>query len=69
MSAVLELETAVDDLEAEVKQMERDEAATMQQTRQIVESLSDLRYGRFSNSQLRDQIVEGLDNLRATCQR
>jgi centromere-localized protein 2 len=38
-------------------------------TRQTVEDLSDLRYGKLSNSQLKGDVVEGLASLQDACER
>ncbi|EPE05298.1 hypothetical protein F503_03903 [Ophiostoma piceae UAMH 11346] len=67
MSTVSGLGSAVEDLEAEVRLLEEEEAQLLQTVQQAVGSLSDLRYGRLANPQLRDQVLEGLDNVQATC--
>ena len=67
ISTVGALGSAVEDVEAEVRLLEEEEAQLLQTVQQAVGSLSDLRYGRLANPQLRDQVLEGLDNVQATC--
>jgi len=69
LSALPELESAAQDLEAEIQRLEDEEAQLLQTAQQTVGSLSDLRYGRLSNGELRQQILEGLQNVRETCER
>jgi centromere-localized protein 2 len=59
----------IDDLEAEVKSLEEEEAQLRQSLSQTVGSMSDLRYGRLANSQLPDQVLESLADLQETCKR
>ncbi|CAK7228678.1 hypothetical protein SBRCBS47491_006987 [Sporothrix bragantina] len=68
-SIVPELDAAIHDLEAEVQQLDEEEARLLALVQQSVGSLSDLRYGRLANPQLRDQVLEGLQNVQATCER
>lgn len=56
-------------MDSEVQQLEEEESRLLQQLKQTVSSLSDLRYGRFSNSELRDQVLEGLADVQETCKR
>jgi len=67
MSILPELERAAQDLEAELEQLESEETRLLQTARQTVGDLSDLRYGRLSNPQLRDQVIEGLQSVQETC--
>lgn len=55
------------ELESELQLLGEEEAALLASIQQTVGSMSDLRYGRFANGQLRDQVLEGLENLRETC--
>jgi centromere-localized protein 2 len=64
-----QLETATHDLAAEIQQLREEEQRLLHEITQTVGSLSDLRYGRFSNSKLRDQVMEGLDNFQDTCRK
>lgn len=40
----------------------------MRSIQQTVGSMSDLRYGRLSNGQLRKQVLEGLQTVQETCE-
>ncbi|CAK7242735.1 MAG: hypothetical protein STHCBS139747_004234 [Sporothrix thermara] len=68
-SIIPELDAAIRDVTAEVQQLEEEEARLLAQVQQAVGNLSDLRYGRLANPQLRDQVLEGLQNVQATCER
>ncbi len=68
-SVVAELDDAVQQLDSELEQLEEEEARLLQSVQQSVGSLSDLRYGRLANPQLRDEILESLQNVQATCER
>lgn len=58
-----ELETGVEDMEEEIRRLEEEAEAVLEEMRGTVEALSDLRYGTFSNGQLREQVLEGVDRL------
>ena len=68
-SVLPELESTIADLESEIKRLEEAEAGLRQSLSQTVGSMSDLRYGRLANSQLPEQVVESLSDLRETCRR
>ncbi|KAK3946439.1 Cnl2/NKP2 family protein-domain-containing protein [Diplogelasinospora grovesii] len=68
-SIIPELESAVDDLEKELQHLGDEEANLLASVRQTVGSMSDLRYGRLANGQLREQVLEGLADLQETCKR
>ena len=55
------------ELESELQLLGEEEAALLSSIQQTVGGMSDLRYGRFANGQLRDQVLEGLASLRDTC--
>ena len=67
VSIIPELDSAVADVEAEAEQLEREEAALLESLRQTVGGMSDLRYGRFGNAQLRDGVIEGLKEFQEAC--
>ncbi|KAH6606721.1 hypothetical protein Trco_005874 [Trichoderma cornu-damae] len=67
-SVIPELEGAVGALEAEIKRLEEEEAALQESIQQTVGGLSDLRYGKMANSQLRDDIIDGLKSLQEACE-
>lgn len=69
ISIVKELESAASDLEARLQNLEAEEAELLNTVKQTVGSMSDLRYGRLANGQLREQVLEGLENVQATCER
>ena len=70
MSSIIpEMDSAVADMEAEIKKLEEEEAALLSSVEQAVGSMSDLRYGRFANSQLLDGVMEGLKEFQETCER
>lgn len=64
-----ELESAAQDMGAEIAQLEAEEAHLLLSVKQSVGGLSDLRYGRFSNSQLPEEIIQGLKIVEETCQK
>lgn len=51
-----------------IQRLEQEEAELLQAIRQTVGSMSDLRYGRLSNSQLTRQVLEGLQTVQETCE-
>ncbi len=57
------MQSAVEDIEDEIRRMDEESEALLEEMRGIVGGLSDLRYGRFANDQLREQILEGLERL------
>ncbi|KIH94327.1 centromere-localized protein 2 [Sporothrix brasiliensis 5110] len=67
-SIVPELDDAIRDLEAEIQQLDEEEARLMAAVQQSVGNLSDLRYGRLYNPQLPDEVIKGLQNVQATCE-
>ncbi|KAM0264713.1 hypothetical protein ACHAQJ_000538 [Trichoderma viride] len=67
-SVIPELEGAVGALEAEIKRLEEEETTLQQSIQQTIGGLSDLRYGKLANSQLRDEVIDGLKSLQETCE-
>jgi centromere-localized protein 2 len=61
------MERAVEDVEDEVRRLEEEADALLEQIRGTVGGLSDLRYGRLANGQLREQVLEGLTRLDSSC--
>jgi len=55
-------------LEAAIQNLEREEAELLQEIKQTVGGMSDLRYGKFSNGQLGQQVADGLRMVRDTCE-
>lgn len=66
-SILPDMESAISELESELQLLGEEEAALLASVRQTVGAMSDLRYGRLANSQLREQVLEGLADLRETC--
>lgn len=67
-SVVPELDSAVEELDATIRSLEEEEAELTKAIQQTVGSMSDLRYGRLANGQLRKQVLEGLETVQETCQ-
>lgn len=61
------MENAANELQAEVQLLEEEEAALLASIRQTVGAMSDLRYGRLANGQLREQVLDGLADLQEIC--
>ncbi|KAL2265736.1 hypothetical protein VTJ83DRAFT_6836 [Remersonia thermophila] len=66
-SILPEMESAVGELEAELQLLQEEEAALLASVQQTVGAMSDLRYGRLANSQLPEQVLDGLANLEEIC--
>ncbi|KAH7192085.1 Cnl2/NKP2 family protein-domain-containing protein [Fusarium flagelliforme] len=67
-SVIPELEGAAGALEAEIEKLQEEEAALLESVQQTVGALSDLRYGKFSNGQISDEVIGGLKNVEAACE-
>jgi centromere-localized protein 2 len=61
------MEGAIGALEAELQLLEEEDAALLASVRDTVGGMSDLRYGRLANSQLPEQVLDGLANLQEIC--
>lgn len=66
-SIIPELDGAASALEAEIEKLQEEEAALLESVKQTIGGLSDLRYGRFANGQLRDEVIDGLKSVEAAC--
>ncbi|ROW02597.1 hypothetical protein VPNG_07877 [Cytospora leucostoma] len=66
-SIIPELDSSAEELDAAIQSLEKEEAELLQSIKQTVGSMSDLRYGRLSNGQLRKQVLEGLQIVQETC--
>jgi centromere-localized protein 2 len=66
-SIIPELESAAEEVEDEVRRLEEEAEVLLEEMRATVGGLSDLRYGRLANGQLREQVLEGLQRLEASC--
>ncbi|KAH8599129.1 Cnl2/NKP2 family protein-domain-containing protein [Bisporella sp. PMI_857] len=67
-SIIPAMESAVEDVDDEVRRMEEEIAQLEEEIRATVGSLSDLRYGKFMNKELREQVLEGLGRLESAGQ-
>lgn len=68
-SIIPELESAAEDVEDEIRKLEQEAEAVLEEMKGIVGGLSDLRYGRLANGQLREQVLEGLERLESSCEK
>lgn len=66
-SIIPELEKAIEDVEDEIRRDEEETEALLEEMKGIVGGLSDLRYGRLANGELRNQILDGLRRLEGSC--
>lgn len=66
-SIIPELDKTVTEVEAQIRQLEEEETRLLESIQQTVGGFSDLRYGRLANSQLREEILEGLRTLQHAC--
>ncbi|TDZ67392.1 hypothetical protein CTRI78_v002994 [Colletotrichum trifolii] len=67
-SIIPELDTAVEDLEAEIRALEAQQQDLMDSAKQTVGSMSDLRYGRLSNPKLKEDVIQGLKSVQDACE-
>lgn len=67
-SIIPELASSAEELDASIQALENAEAELLESIKQTVGNMSDLRYGRLSNGQLTEQVLEGLQNVQETCQ-
>jgi centromere-localized protein 2 len=68
-SIVPDMDSALRDLEAEIKALEREEQDLIESLKQTVGGMSDLRYGRFSNANLTEEVSDGLKAFQAECEK
>jgi centromere-localized protein 2 len=66
------MESAVTDLEVELKALEKEASDTLTRIKATVGDLSDLRYGRFDKpvggEDVAEAVLEGLRNLEEVCE-
>lgn len=63
------MEAAATALERQIQDLQDEEAEVLQSIQQTVGDLSDLRYGRLANPRLSEQVLDGLRNLQAICEK
>jgi len=68
-SILPELESAIEDVEDEIRRLEEEAEMMSSEMRSTIGGLSDLRYGRLANAQLPEQVLEGLDRLESACEK
>jgi centromere-localized protein 2 len=61
------MSSAVDDIEEEIRRLDEEAERLLEEMRGTVGGLSDLRYGRLANGELREQVLEGLERLESSC--
>lgn len=62
------METSVSAVESQIKDLQAEEARLLELVQKSVGDLSDLRYGRLSNVNLPEQVLDGLKNLQEICE-
>lgn len=62
-----DLESAERDLEAEIKRLEEESQEVLEEIQAVVGSMSDLRYGKLAKPDLREDVLEALKVLHASC--
>ncbi|KAF7558790.1 hypothetical protein G7046_g5379 [Stylonectria norvegica] len=67
-SIVPELDGATGALEMEIEKLKEEEAALLDSVKQTIGGLSDLRYGKFANSHIREEIIDGLKTVQEACE-
>ncbi|KAF5006957.1 hypothetical protein FDECE_6697 [Fusarium decemcellulare] len=67
-SVIPELEGATGALEAEIEKLKEEEAALLESVQQTIGALSDLRYGKFANGRISEEVIDGLKNVEAACE-
>lgn len=68
LSSILpSLEIAIGDVSAESKALEDEAAALLADITSTVSGLSDLRYGRFANGKINQEVIESLESLETVC--
>ncbi|TRX92755.1 hypothetical protein FHL15_006429 [Xylaria flabelliformis] len=68
-SIIPDLDSAVADIESDLQKLEEEESALLESVKQAAGNMSDLRYGRLSNSNLTDEVIDGLHSIQETCKR
>ena len=57
----------MEDLEAQVQNLEEEASYLTKEIMSTVGGLSDLRYGKFKNATLNAEVLQGLGTLEGTC--
>ncbi|KAI1006745.1 hypothetical protein K3495_g1471 [Podosphaera aphanis] len=67
-SLISEMRQAKEVMENEIQRLKEEEQKELKEIQSIVGSLSDLRYGKLANPQLRQQAIEGCLRLEKICE-
>jgi centromere-localized protein 2 len=67
-SAVLEADSALQEVHTEVELLEQEAAALLALLGDIVSALSDLRYGKLGQPNLTGEVLEGLAGIDSACE-
>lgn len=62
-----DLDGAAGALEVEIEKLKEEESRLLESVKQTIGGLSDLRYGKFANGQIKDEVLDGLTTLQDTC--
>lgn len=62
-----ELDGANGALEVEIEKLQEEESALLEAVQQTVGGLSDLRYGKFANTKIKDEVIDGLETVLEAC--
>lgn len=68
-SIIPELNTASQEVSVELDSLEQEAEVLLADITSTIGGLSDLRYGKFTNGELKEEMLEGLERLNATCDR
>ncbi|KAI1389034.1 Cnl2/NKP2 family protein-domain-containing protein [Hypoxylon trugodes] len=63
-----DMDNAITDIEREIETMEQEEASLLESIKQAVGNMSDLRYGRFANPKLKNEVLDGLQRIQDVCE-
>jgi centromere-localized protein 2 len=61
------MENAASQVEDETRRLEEEADILLEHIQGTVGALSDIRYGRLSNSKLPEQVLDGLNRLETSC--
>ena len=68
LSSILpEMERAASEIEDEIRRLEEEADSLLEGVQGTVGGLSDIRYGRLSNTKLPEQVLDGLNRLESSC--
>lgn len=56
-------------MEAEIQRLDAESQELLEEIKAVVGGMSDLRYGKLAKADLREEVLDGLKVLQATCDR